>query len=438
MTGPPTPKNSGGADLASVLAALDEDRRAAEGAADRLAARAHKRGFLTLVMVFLLVGGVIELLTATPETRVPTAVGSRASVVFSNAGTGTCLSWPPDEPDKPSFVQCRSDHMFEVAKPVGMNNFGDPCQLAVREYLGPHYDPNSRFTISVLWAGDEPQANSGARNLLCGLQLLGPGGKPVLFRGRIADLDQSKVWPAGTCLGIDGANHSTDLPVDCATPHALEVTGAVSLAERFPGGVPSDADQRTFINDACTRVADGYLAPNTLARAGLGLGYETVSPASWAAGSKQVSCNVGRPAPQGWIPVTGSVRTQSPADLPPPPAPAAPPPPPSPQAPPPPPVYEEPLIPIGPLPSEPPPPTVPSTTAAAPTTTTAAPSTTTAAPTTTASPTTTSQPLGPPPGPATTPSETTSEGPPPGVIDVPGFGPITLPGFAPPEPAPAG
>ena len=131
MTGPPTSKGSGGADLASVLAALDEERRAAEGAADRHVGRAHKRGILTLVMVFLLVGGVIQLFTATPDTRAPAAGGSRASVVFSNAGTGTCLSWPPDAPDKPSFVQCRSDHMFEVAKPVGMNNFGDPCQLGV-------------------------------------------------------------------------------------------------------------------------------------------------------------------------------------------------------------------------------------------------------------------------------------------------------------------
>ena len=388
-----------------------------------------------MVLVFLLVGGVIELFTATPDTRPSTEAGSRASIVFSNAGTGTCLSWPPDAPDKPSFVQCRSDHIFEVAKPVGMNSFGEPCQLAVREYLGTHYDPNSRFTISVLWAGDADGSDTGGRNLLCGLQLLGPGGKPVLFKGRIVDIDQSKVWPAGTCLGIDSSNRSTDLPVDCATPHGLEVTGAVSLAQRFPGAVPSDADQRAFIGDACTRMADGYLAPVALAKSGLALGYETLSPESWTAGSRQVSCNIGRPAEQGWAAVTGSVRTQSPADLPPPAAP--PPPPPPPAAPPPPPVYEEPLIPIGPLPPEvapAPPATPPSSTTSA-----TAPAAPPAAPSTTA--TTSAGPppaLGPPPGPATTPSETTSEDSPAGVVDIPGFGPITLPGFAPAEPAPAG
>ncbi|MBJ7341690.1 septum formation family protein, partial [Mycolicibacterium sp.] len=394
MSDPRTGKSA--PDLASVLAALEDTCSDPDRAAKRRRAHSHRRGILTLVMVALLVGGVIQLFTSTPETRSTADGGSRASIVFSNAGTGTCLSWPPDAPDKPSFVQCRSDHMFEVAKPVGMDSFGEPCQLAVREYLGTRYDPNSRFTISVLWAGDADGSNTGGRNLLCGLQLVGPGGKPIPFKGRIVELDQSKVWPAGTCLGIDSSNRSTDIPVDCSAPHGLEVTGAVGLAERFPGSTPSDAEQRSFITDACTRAADAYLAPAKLGTSGLTLGYETVSPASWAAGSRQVSCNIGRPTEQGWTPTTGSARTLSPADLPPPPAAPPPSPPPSTSgAPAPPPVYEEPLIPVGPLPSEVPPPApTPSpspTSAPSPTATT----------TGTASPTTeTSPPQGPPPGPA--------------------------------------
>ncbi len=419
--------STGAPDLASVLAALDDACTGPEGEAKRRTARSHRRGLLTLVMIALLVGGVIQLFTSTPETRSAAGAGSRASIVFSNAGTGTCLSWPPDAPDKPSFVQCRSDHMFEVAKPVGMASFGEPCQLAVREYLGTRYDPNSRFTISVLWAGDAATADSGGRNLLCGLQLLGPEGKAIPFKGRIVDLDQSKVWPAGTCLGIDSSNRSTDLPVDCSAPHGLEVAGAASLAERFPGGPPSDSDQRAFIADVCTRTADAYLAPGKLAGSGLALSYDTVSPASWSAGSKQVSCSIGKPAAQGWTPTTASARTLSPADLPPPPAPPPVPPPTSVPAPPP--VYQEPLIPVGPIPSEAPPAAPPSPAAppAAPTTaTSAAPTTTATAP---PSPST-----GPEPGPATPPSDT-STGPAPGVIEIPGLPAFTLPGYAPPEPA---
>lgn len=435
-----SPQTSGGApDLASVLAALDHGGAEPADDATRLQKRAHRRGVLTLVMIVVLVGGVIQLLTSTPEEARTADGGSRASIVFSNAGTGTCLSWPPDAPDKPSFVQCRSDHMFEVAKPVDMNGFGEPCQLAVREYLGPHYDPNSRFTISVLWAGDAAGTTAGARNLLCGLQLLGRDGKPVPFTGRIADLDQSKIWPPGTCLGLDGSNRSTDIPVDCSTPHGLEVTGSANLAERFPGSLPSDSEQRTFVTEACTRASDAYLAPARLSTSGLSLGFEPVSAVSWAAGSKQVSCGIGKPAEQGWTPRTGSVRTSSPADLPPPqappPSPPPPPPPPSTPAPAPPPVYEEPLVPIGPLPSEAPP-AAPTTTAptespAAPTPSTAPPETTTEAPPTT----TTAPPLGPPPGPATPPSETSTASP-PGILEIPGLPPITLPGYVPPEPPP--
>ncbi|TPG29615.1 septum formation family protein [Mycolicibacterium hodleri] len=421
-------------DLASVLAALEDECSGPDREAKRRRARAHRRGILTLAMIALLVGGVIQLFTATPETRSAADVGSRASVVFSNAGTGTCLSWPPDAPEKPSFVQCRSDHMFEVAKPVGMTSFGEPCQLAVREYLGTRYDPNSRFTISVLWAGDAKDGNTDARNLLCGLQLLGPGGKPVLFKGRIVDLDQSKVWPAGTCLGIDSSNRSTDIPVDCSTPHGLEVSGAVSLAERFPGSAPSDADQRPYITDACTRMADAYLAPARLAKSGLTLAYETLSPASWAAGSRQVSCSIGRPAKQGWAPTTGSARTLSPADLPPP---AAPPPSTS-QAPPPlpPPVYQEPLIPVGPLPTEVPPPVPPSPSTEAPPITEPSPPSAPSPlePSPAVVPTPTPEPLppqGPLPGPATPPSEAGPE-PTPGVLEIPGVPPVTPPAYVPP------
>jgi hypothetical protein len=121
-----TDPRKGAPDLASVLAALEDRCSGADREAKRRLAHSHRRGILTLVMVVLLVGGVIQLFTSTPETRPFADSGSRASIVFSNAGTGTCLSWPPDAPDKPSFVQCRSDHMFEVAKPVDMNGFGEP------------------------------------------------------------------------------------------------------------------------------------------------------------------------------------------------------------------------------------------------------------------------------------------------------------------------
>ncbi len=118
----------------------------------------------------------------------------------------------------------------------------------------------------MLWSGDKAWKQSGERRMLCGLQLPGADNQQIAFKGKVADLDQSKVWPAGTCLGIDpSTNQPTDAPVDCGAPHAMEVTGAVNLAEKFPGALPPDADQDAFIKDACTRMTDAYLAPDSAA-----------------------------------------------------------------------------------------------------------------------------------------------------------------------------
>ena len=372
-------------------------------------AHANKRATLGLVLVGLLMGGVIQLLMSSPDTRGTPSADSRAGVVFSSAQAGNCLGWPADAPEKPSFVQCRDDHMFEVAKSVGMGNFGEPCQAAVRQYLGARYDPSSRFTISVLWAGDTDGAPPTDRNLLCGLQLLGPKGKPMPFKGRVAEIDQSKVWPAGTCLGLDPAtNRSTDVPIDCSTAHAVEVTGAANLAERFPGAPPTESDQDAFVKDECTRMTNAYLAPMPLQATGLALKYDPLSEESWSAGSRQVACRLESPSGQGLQPLVGSVKGQ--------PAEAAPPPPP------------------------PPPEPAPSTAAPpAPVATQASPSpapTSSTSPTTSATPTmttATAPPSSPSPSPEPTPSE--SSGPQPGILELPGLPPITLPGYVPPEPA---
>ena len=409
-------------DLDTVVAAL-EDRsgplptNAPANPCER-SPRSNRRAALGLALVALLAGGIIQLLTASPDNRGAPSSDSRAGVVFSNAQSGTCLDWPADAPDKPSFVQCRDDHMFEVAKAVQMSNFGEPCQAAVRQYLGPRYDPNSRFTISVLWAGDAAGGQNGDRNLLCGLQLLGRDSKPVAFQGQVAQVDQSKVWPAGTCLGLDPAtDRSTEFPVDCATAHAVEVTGSVNLADRFGAAAPALAEQDAFVRDECTRTSEAYLAPIPLQTTGLALYYGTVAQASWDAGSRQVACGVVSPSEQGLRPLVGTVKQTPAGDQ----APVAPPPAPPPPAepPPPPPVYGEPLTPVT---QGSPSPTATSTTVA-PTTTASSPPPAVPPPA-----------EGPPPGPAVEPTEPT--GPRPGVIEIPGLAPITLPGFEPPPPPP--
>lgn len=222
---------------------------------------------------------------------------------------GDCLNWPDDAAGRASIVDCADEHKFEVAESVDMGAVGEQCQVAVQRYLGNRYDPNSRFSTGVLWFGDGLLAALRNRRMLCGLQLPGASNQPVAFRGRVADLDQSKVWPAGTCLGIDTATgRLTGIPVDCAGPHAVEVTGAVNLAEQFPGGgPPAEADQERVLADVCTHITDDYLAPAPLRATSLSLNYATVPRPSWSAGSRKVACTIGSPINDGgWASLAGS------------------------------------------------------------------------------------------------------------------------------------
>ena len=142
------------------------------------------------------------------------------------------------------------------------------------------------------------------------MQLPGPDSQQIAFKGKVADVDQSKVWPAGTCLGIDPASsQQTDVPVDCASPHAMEITGVVNLAEKFPDALPSEPDQDVFIKDACTRMTDAYLAPIQLRNTTLTLTYNTVSLPTWSAGSHQVSCFIGATLGNGgWAALLNSAK----------------------------------------------------------------------------------------------------------------------------------
>jgi predicted heme/steroid binding protein len=255
----------------------------------------------------------------------------RGAETFSKSKSGDCLNWPERNPDAAEVVDCKGEHRFEVAESVDMRTFPgseygpdaappspsriqqisqEQCQVAVRRYLGEHFDPNSRFTVSMMWAGDKAWRQSGERRMLCGVQLPGVNNSQLAFQGKVADIDQSKVWPAGTCLGIDpSTNQPTDIPVDCAGPHAMEVTGAVNVAEKFPAGLPPEPEQDAFIKDACTRMTDAYLAPIQLRSTTLTLIYSTISLPSWSAGSHQVSCSIGATLGNGgWSTLLNSAR----------------------------------------------------------------------------------------------------------------------------------
>ncbi len=284
-----------------------------------LQAESTRRALLLTALGGLLIAGVITAMPQSERSSGLTAnaisLGPRGNDTFDHAKSGDCLSWPDRTPDAAEIVDCASEHRFEVAESVDMRTFPgseygpeapppspariqeisqEQCSAAVKRYLGARFDPNSRFTISMLWSGEKAWRTAGERRMLCGLQLPGPNNQQLGFTGKIVEIDQSKVWPPGTCLGIDaGTNQPTDIPVDCAAPHAMEVTGAVNLDEQFPDALPPEPDQDTFIKETCTKITDDYLAPIELRNTTLTLVYSTISLPSWSAGSRQVSCSIG-------------------------------------------------------------------------------------------------------------------------------------------------
>ncbi|MGC2653301.1 MAG: septum formation family protein, partial [Mycobacterium sp.] len=259
------------------------------------------------------------------------STGAKGNDAFNHAASGDCLMWPERMPEAATVVDCKDEHRFEVAESIDMSTFPgseygrnaappsaarieqisvEQCETAVRRYLGTRFDPNSRFNISMLWSGDRAWRQSGERRMLCGLELPGSANQQISFKGKVADVDQSKVWPAGTCLGIDPtSNQPTDVPVDCAAPHAMEVTGSVNLAEKFPGALPAEPDQDGFIKDSCTRLTDAYLAPVQFRTTTLTLIYSTVSLPSWSAGSREVACSIGATLGNGgWATLLNSAK----------------------------------------------------------------------------------------------------------------------------------
>jgi predicted heme/steroid binding protein len=284
-----------------------------------LNAKPTRRGLLLTALGGLLIAGLITALPRGVEVAGPltaaAALGPQGNDTFDHVKSGDCLNWTERTPDAARIVPCSDEHRFEVAETVDMRTFPgseygpdaappstariqqitqEQCQAAARQYLGAKFDPDSRFVVSLLWSGEREWREGGERRMMCGLQLPGPNNQQLSHKGKVADVDQSKVWSAGTCIGIDPAvNQPTDIPVDCAAPHATEITGSVNLAEKFPAAFPADADQDAFVKDACAKMTDAYLAPLQLRNTTLTLMYSTISLPSWTAGSHQVSCSIG-------------------------------------------------------------------------------------------------------------------------------------------------
>ena len=394
---------------------------------------ASRRALLATLLCAQLIAGVVTLATLGSSSGAATD-DDHTVAVFHSAHAGSCLTWQPEPPQRPAFVQCSSPHLFEVVNAVQGDGDQESCAVSGRRYLGTHYDPNGRFAYGLLRSVSAAGSGSGDRVSLCGLQLPGLNGQQLPFRGLVAEQDQSRVWPPGTCLGADMKGGQTGLvPLDCAEPHSVEVVGPIDLGPHFHDGpAPSDADQEAVLRPACITMAAAYLAPKSLSSSDLTLNHRPIGPASWTAGSHQVLCSL---APRTPGPMTGTVKAPgvvpTPAPIPVAPRPVAPPPPvttattvaPTTDAP----ATVAAVAPTTAAPSPAAPSSVASQAAEAPS---AAVTETTAPPAAPASPV--DNPAHPPQAPPAEPAAPAEPLPPSHVLEIPGMAPITLPWAPPP------
>jgi Septum formation len=283
----------------------------------RLAAGAML-GALAALVAAGVPSGRAALLTVGPNLAVPAAAAPLRAPVH------TCLSWQKQDATDAKTVGCEQPHVFEVTGTLVLQDFDaqepfpDParwqqlvaqrCTEHTTQALGNRFDPFGRFTVGAIKPSEAGWLR-GDRMLRCGVQSTGRTGTLFPTTGTVLTQDQADVHRPGTCLGNDGK--AVGDPVDCASPHAIEVVGVVDLKGAFPQGYPDEAAQDKTLSTECARLSKDYSGgPAVAANKGLTLFWQTLRAESWRAGSTQVDCRLGAflPDRSGFAPVTGSVK----------------------------------------------------------------------------------------------------------------------------------
>lgn len=252
---------------------------------------------------------------------------SPAAVEAFQSPPGTCLTWNNPDATDARRVSCAESHLFEVTSIVDIGAqypAGVPsptlegwqeisrsrCTVDVKPYLGRALDPYGRLSMNLLRPTPR-QWDDGDRQLRCGLQWAGAGGKLQTTTGPAKDQNQSLVWEPGTCLAM--LNNSYGDPIDCAKPHSYEIIATLDLKKKFAENYPSQEQQNTWLDTECSTAAQDYTGNADLAAKKVILGWDVREQESWDAGSTLVNCKVAATLAdgKGLAPITGSVKVGS-------------------------------------------------------------------------------------------------------------------------------
>ena len=266
-------------------------------------------------------GGPAGTDSAAHDSASPSADSSQAAdssegeaTSFTTASAGSCVTWDiaPDG-TATGFEQtsCDKPHRFEVSAREDLSayptsEFGpnakrpdvtrqnalrdELCEAPTVSYLNGKWDPNGRYDIASIL----PPAGSwdqGDRTLLCGLQTTDANGVPQESTGKVSEVDQAVVAKPGECRKVDENQALSTVP--CQEPHQMETVSVINLAEKFPGGYPSDEDMDKFLSETCTQNAMDYLGgEENLYQSTLQPFWGAMSRESWEGGSRSVNCSL--------------------------------------------------------------------------------------------------------------------------------------------------
>ncbi|WP_019201336.1 septum formation family protein [Tsukamurella sp. 1534] len=256
------------------------------------------------------------------EEHVPRLAASGS--ILARAKAGACLAWDK-EPTTMAQVECAQPHKFEVAgepsrelpesakypTEAALDSMRDQvCPPVVNQYLGKRLDPKGRFQMGLLTAGQQAW-ETGDRTVRCGVQVVDGTGTALDVSGKMVNQDQSVSWPVGTCVGI-GERGQPTRAVDCAQPHAFEVTAVVDLRKQFPDASwPTLQQQEDYLGGICpAQTTSWFGADDGLRRSGLQLNWNTLSQPSWTAGSRSAICFLASSKDgRTFTPITGSAKS---------------------------------------------------------------------------------------------------------------------------------
>lgn len=276
----------------------------------RRAGRRPRQFWITLVVVAAVLVGVgyysftpkdstTPTLSSQPSSN-PTPEQELADRVYER---GHCYAWDQDLLTAPvSDVACSKTHLYEhvvtfeidaqPGAPYPTDDFEayerQYCDKPVLAYLGGPIDPSGNLYVTSL-SPLERYWRTGDRTIDCGIGR--HTGNPFVANpdkydeavGAADQKHQVRLDPIGTCYRKTAGAYGT---VACSEPHSYEVTGVATVSG--VASAPSNSYYDRTVSPVCARQVRHYLGRGTKAKEVAG--WDLLSAASWAAGTRQVQC----------------------------------------------------------------------------------------------------------------------------------------------------